>query len=401
MPELPEIAKETALATLAVTNGALYYAIPIEGLRNLKQLFQNDSEQADLVLKIIAAEACVVYTLFVYNTFKNISFRIDSLPKLACALFTPFAAAPFFTAGKNGSEKLYGNSDVALAFGVLLYVFRALTFLDGALKFPAHFPELLEILNRAYQEDNYAEIARISFSLVISAGFSVAITDSVYSAAQSVADRPAFSMASAILGMLGTFPLASYGIYRGMREITAAENDPPSANGIENGQRPVVQTDKYTWYALGVVFPSALGALGSATSATGEVFGRAGYFSNVARVIFSILYAIFMGTPAVSRFLRDFFAWLCPAEQAEIPAPPEQITQAERKAKQARLKRWQLCKIIQLVKIFLHLPQKPIHHLTQDFLAPPLIQRYPIHSSFLILDSTLTMHSIRILKYSK
>jgi hypothetical protein len=333
MSDLTEITQETVLVVIALTNGVLYYAIPIEGLRNIQQLVHDENDNAALALRIISGEACLIYTLFIYNTFKNISFRVDSLPKLGLSLFTPFAAASFLTAGKRGSEKVYGNPDIALALGCVLYGFRALTFLDGAIKFPAHFPELLAIFKRAFDNNNYAEMSRIGAALLISSFYSIAITDSVYGAGQSIADwtgmpiesRHGFSLAAAILGMLGTFPLASYGIYRGISEITASENDPTPVNEVENGQRTVIQTDRYTWFALLLVVPSSIGALGGVTSATGAVFGQAGYFSMVVRLIASIFYAIFMGTPPVSRFLRSLFACLCEAERVETPAPPRQI----------------------------------------------------------------------------
>jgi hypothetical protein len=86
---------------------------------------------------------------------------------------------------------------------------------------------------------------------------------------------------------------------RGIKQLTYGGK--PDANGEYKDP-----TDKYTYIAAAATTPVLLGILGSATSSTGQVFGKIGITSNVVRVSSSVIYSVAGGVPGLSTLFRGF-----------------------------------------------------------------------------------------------
>ncbi|EKD72665.1 MAG: hypothetical protein ACD_45C00616G0001, partial [uncultured bacterium] len=294
-----------SLAGAAIVNGALYFAVAVEGGENIQTLFDMSDSATKTMSLAVGSGASVVYTMFMYKTLEALSLKINTPSKAFFSLLAPFSAAAFLTAGTAGAELIGCNAPTALAIGVALFGLRMINCIDASVKFPHRLKETRRAWNEAWHEKDYRELSRLLAVWLSSIGYVACTTDAIYSATQTIAGWFAvsqgivlgISLAASLLGAAGTLPLNVYWSHRGLRQLTG------SGKRDANGHNPD-PTDLYTYLGLILVLPVILGIVGGATASTGEVFGQLGPSADVLRLITSILYAVFAGTPGMATLLR-------------------------------------------------------------------------------------------------
>lgn len=308
-------AKVFLIGIISVINGALYFTVAEAGGGNIERLFHADGDTINKVIFAASVGASVVYTMFTYKTLEALSLKANSPSKILFSLLGPFSAVAFLTAGVEGTELLGFNKATAISIGMSLFALRTINCVDASVKFPARFSETRLAWTDSVKNKDYKEIARLLVIGFMSLGYSAATTDAVFSAVVSVEEwfgidkdiSYPVAYTSSLLGAIGTLPLVFYWGHRGLRQLTFG------GKINDKGENPD-PTDRYTYIGLLLVSPVMLGILGGATAASGEVFGRLGYFSDIIRVSTSVLYGMFAGTPgmatlvrSVTYLLRDFY----------------------------------------------------------------------------------------------
>ena len=91
-----------------------------------------------------------------------------------------------------------------------------------------------------------------------------------------------------------------YWSFRGLKQLTFAKKDIYYSD----------KTDVYTFIALLLVSPVILGIIGGVSSANNGILGKYGDLSYYLRIITSIMYGCFSGTPGLANFLRSFNIFL-------------------------------------------------------------------------------------------
>ena len=183
---------------------------------------------------------------------------------------------------------------------------RNLNCIDASVKFPKRLTETYESWKKSVDDRDYYEIARLLTVWISSLGYALCTTDSIYSSAEtishwlSVPDHgvPVIAATAASLGALGTLPLNVYWSHRGLRQLSYGGK--MNNEGINPDP-----TDRYTFVGFLLVLPIILGILGGATAASGQAAGRLGITTAIIRVVTSILYACFAGTPGMASLLRN------------------------------------------------------------------------------------------------
>ncbi|HLB42965.1 MAG TPA: hypothetical protein VJN02_09010 [Gammaproteobacteria bacterium] len=294
------------MSIIAIVNGSLYFFIAIDGGGNITKIFEISGEAANHMIYAVSVGASFVYTMFTYKTLESLSLKINSASKVFFALLAPFSAVAFLTAGKEGAELLKFTPTIALSLGITLFIFRIINCVDASVKFPQRLLGTKQAWNQAWQKNDYAEITRLIVIWIASLGYVACTTDAIYAAVQIIGGwlganpdvlHPVSSL-SALAGALGTLPLNVYWSHRGLRQLTFGGK--MNSEGINPDP-----TDGYTYLGLLLVIPVILGILGAATASSGAMFGQLGTFSQFVRVITSILYAIFAGTPGMATILRS------------------------------------------------------------------------------------------------
>lgn len=304
------IAKHKGLicGALGLVVGGLYYFIAAEGASNLWGLFGvhhiGDVLKGISTFLDICAGAC--FASFTYLVFQHMNLKTNSALNIFFMLLSPIAASSFFTAGMAGA-KLAGMSSGPAAFiGILLFVARALSMLDGSAKLSGKLQELAGEWSDALRDGENARLTRLVITGLTSLGFSAAATDAIYAASVYLFQTMGVQSASALsnlgytfgaLGAVGTFPLGLYWIYRGLNQLTGGGKQETHVS-----QRDI--TDRYTLFAALGTIPVILGSLGSVTAAGGHMLGTLGTFGKVVRVTSSVVYAVAGGVPGLSTVFR-------------------------------------------------------------------------------------------------
>lgn len=293
--------------SIALINGALYFFVSVTGGENLKNFLSLPDENANHFIYPLSVGASICYTMFVYKTLENLTLKPQSYAGWALTLLAPFAASSFFTAGLQGTEDLSISSSIGIPIGLVLFLFRCISMIDGSVKFPTRGLELISELKVAVYEKNKMEIARLLTTLYTALGFSLSTTDSIYASSNKLvtwagvdSENPILKSAcyvTSAIGAIGTFPLAFYWTYRGLRQLTFGGNS--DENGVVKDP-----TDIHTVTGAIATIPVTLGILGSATAATGKVFAEAGLFSSIVRVSSAFIYSIAGGIPGLSTLSR-------------------------------------------------------------------------------------------------
>ena len=293
--------KNLLICSISVSNGALYYAIAIEGGANLLARFNIGVE----AIQMVSVVSSLVYTMFTYKTLESLTLKPRSLAEIGFSILAPFSAVAFLTAGISGAQLLGFSAPTAYWFGISLFFLRMVNCIDASVKFPQRLRETKSSWIQAFQQRDIAEITRLLLVWSASIAYAVCTTDAIYNSMQILSSSMNISedvsnqigIASAILGSIGTLPLNVYWSHRGLRQLTHGGRPAPDGS-IQD------PTDSYTYIGLLFVMPVTLGILGGATATTGQMFGQYGEFSNTIRLASSLLYAIFAGTPGIASLLR-------------------------------------------------------------------------------------------------
>lgn len=308
---------------IALFNGALYIAIAYKGGSDLQKLLVLSDDSAKELNMALSVGAGVVYTMFTYKTLESISLKIESTAQAILSIMAPFSASAFLTAGMAGSKLLFNNDTVSLTIGMLLFALRNINCIDASIKFPERFKETQKAGYEAWQNKDYAEISRLLIIWVASIGYAVCTTDAIYRSTEILIKNTnldehqlsVFCCFSSILGALGTLPLNVYWSYRGLRQLTFGGK--PDAAGVINDP-----TDRYTYIGLICVLPITLGILGGATGSNGQMAAKLGLFTDILRVITSVLYSCFAGMPGMASLIRSSVQYFQGApNQSEIATP--------------------------------------------------------------------------------
>lgn len=293
--------KAFMISVLSIVNGIFYYAIAVEGGANMQNTF-NISMPA---IQVISVGAALVYTMFMYKTLESATLIPKSPAQIIFTTLAPFSAIAFLTAGTSGAKLLGLSQSIAYTFGITLFVLRMINCIDASVKFPNRLIETKLAWIQAYRENDRAEMARLIVVWLSSIAYVLCTTDAIYNAVQIISSLAHISesvsniigISAAILGALGTLPLNVYWSHRGLRQLTNGGKLSP------DGTMPD-PTDRYTYLGLICVIPILLGILGGATAASGKMFGQCGDSSKIIRLISSLLYAMFAGTPGMATLLR-------------------------------------------------------------------------------------------------
>ncbi|MBA2649255.1 MAG: hypothetical protein H0U75_06585 [Legionella sp.] len=296
---------------VSIVNGIFYYAIALEGGKNIQTLFDINGKSAGVAINAISVGACLVYTMFSYKTYEFLSLRINSMPKAFFSVLALFAASAFLTAGYNGALLLGFNDKSALAIGIILFALRMVNCVDASVKFPGRFLETVGAWRGTSAGSIYAEKLRLSLIWIASILYVLCTTDSIYNTSEVICgwvglnsnESEAINYTACILGAVGTLPLNVYWGYRGFRQLTFGGKK--NAEGVNPDP-----TDIYTFLGLILVTPVMLGILGGATASTGKVFGQIGPASQDIRIISSIFYAVCAGTPGMATLLRNIALYI-------------------------------------------------------------------------------------------
>ncbi|MDF1827405.1 MAG: hypothetical protein P1U39_03910 [Legionellaceae bacterium] len=291
---------------VSVINGVLYLTVAIDGGDNARALFNLNGHAGHVAIFSLSIGASLVYTMFTYKTLESLSLKINSFSQAALAFLAPFSAAAFLTAGKEGAELLHCDEYTALTIGVMLFILRMLNSVDASVKFPDRLIETKTAWNTALDTQDYAELGRLITVWLASLGYVLCTTDAIYSASEIILswfgmnaqNSQYINFTISALGAVGTLPLNVYWSHRGLRQLTNG------GQTTSEGKNPD-PTDRYTFIALICVLPVILGILGGATASTGKVFGQLGESSLIIRIISSVLYATFAGTPGMASLLRE------------------------------------------------------------------------------------------------
>ncbi len=308
---------------ISLGNGVLYaLTIPETGGKNLEKFLSIEGPAADTAIHVLSAGAGLCYTMFYYKTIESLNLKYTNPSQVIFSLFAPFAATCYLTGGVEGAELLkFLSSDAALGIGITLFIFRNVSCFDASMKFPDRLGEMKQSWVKAWNEKNYAELARLVVTVLASVGYSISATDSIYAAVQTIlgwfsVNANAASITGYVssgIGALGILPLTLYWTHRGLKQLTGGgEKD-------SEGNNPDL-TDLYTYLGLLFVSPNILGVIGASTSTHGSVFGRLGTPAEIIRLITSVIYAASSGTPGLSSFIRSIASSCCPSDLEESTA---------------------------------------------------------------------------------
>ena len=105
---------------------------------------------------VICGFSSLCYGTFTYKFLTSITLRPKGFFIFLMAIFSPFAAFPFLAAGIEGLESFKIN-DVSTILFISFYLFfvRALTFVDGTIKFPVRIQELKLDWKKSFQTKNF------------------------------------------------------------------------------------------------------------------------------------------------------------------------------------------------------------------------------------------------------
>ena len=298
--------KKLLKTLVCIFNGMLYYSLAFEGGSALLSSFNVNGEAAYRSNVAISACTSLVYGMFWY-IFLGMSSElkdIDSYSKVGLLTIAPFAALAFLTGGMEGAELLGFNQDIALFVGILLFCFRAFTYADAAIKFPARLTETRNSWNDSLANRDYSEIARLAIVWLNSLCYAASTTDSIYNATTIILSSfskdsaliSRLSYLSAGLGAIAGLPLFVFISHVGLRQLTYASNHEGRIN-----------TDVFTYIGAFCVLPSIFGALGGASGSSGHVYGLIGHGFDWIRVVAAIAYALFAGTPGMAHLIREAY----------------------------------------------------------------------------------------------
>lgn len=288
---------------IAIFNGAIYFLIAMAGGANLQRLFHFNNIA---ILEFISVGAALCYGMFTFKTIEFLTLKPKTLLSWCLAIFAPFAASGYLTAGIEGANLFpYFSSQTALAFGLILFLLRSVNYIDGAVKFPDRLLHIKHSWMKAFLQRDYKALLCVAIVIYTTLGYSLSTTDAIYFATFKIAhllqvDSPymryiAYTVAGigAIVGM----PLILYWAQRGLSQLT-------NCNKMEKFAHHDL-SDIYTFLGLLGALPVILGSLGGATGINGEMFAKLGIFADVVRVTTSALFAICAGVPGLSTLFRQ------------------------------------------------------------------------------------------------
>lgn len=306
-PPRDVICRERGMASLAILSGGLYFFISAAGADNLKKLFGLQDKALHIIYGI-GAGASISYAMLTYKVLENLTLFPELCLGWTLSVLSPFAASTFLIAGIEGAHALSVPSLAAILIGIILFLLRIMTMLDGSVKFPGRSAEVVLSWRKAFSENNYKEMLRLALTIYTAIGYSLSMTDAIYLAAVTIgtwfganSENVILSICSYIscgLGALGSLPMIFYWTHRGIKQLTFG-GQPDETTG-ENKD----PTDKMTYIAMFMTIPVILGGLGSATSAHDQAFARLGLAATVIRVSSSVLYSVCGGVPGLATLGR-------------------------------------------------------------------------------------------------
>lgn len=292
---------------ISVINGALYFFMAAAGSENLEKLTQLEgNSDANIATYCLGVGASIGYTMFVYKTLESLTLRAKSCLSIVLSILAPFAASAFLTGGIEGAMLVNIGSGFAIVIGILLFLLRTVTMVDGAVKFQDRITEIRCSWTTAFAERNVIEILRLAFTVYTAIGYSTATTDAVYAAIIKLASWLGTSdslglqvtaYVSSAIGAIAFLPTILYWTHRGIKQMTYGGR--ADASGVNRDP-----TDRYTAIGAVAAIPVVLGLLGGATAANGMAFAKAGTFATVVRVSTSVIYAFGGAVPGLSTLFR-------------------------------------------------------------------------------------------------
>lgn len=301
--------KNTGKITFSLINGVLYFMVATAGAASIKSVFNWTGESSNYLLYTVGAFACLTRSTFIYKFLEKPTLLPNTFLGGTLSILSIFSATSFLTAGIVGAELLSIPKAGAIIVGVSEYFLRMINMIDGSVKFPDKFNEIIFAWKYAIQEKDYKEAARLAITIYMTLGICLGNTDAIYTAINTIAhwfgaeESTQLSICSYIgsgLGALGLLPVVFYWGHRGLKQLTFG------GRLNEKGINPD-PTDNYSYVSILPTLPVLLGMLGTvgpATAANGQVFSKLGLFATVVRFSSAVVYTVCSGTPGMSSFLR-------------------------------------------------------------------------------------------------
>jgi hypothetical protein len=280
---------------------AAYFTITKTGKNAITNLFNLSGTATEIVLTGFGVIASITTGVFFYRATKTLDLSVNTIPKKIIVCVTPFAAAPFFTAGYMGSESLGFPLYLTVATAATVFVLREILVIDGAIKCPEKIKIIIDAFKTSISNKDIPNISRLLFSGLLTLGYSISLSDSIYSGTSIISQwlgakksiEPYICYPAMALGCLGTLPFVLYWVNLGIDQLTCGKN-------FKNNN-----TDKYSYIGLLAALPSVIGILGATTPGTGQALAKLGLFGKVVRVTSSIGFGAAINTIGFSSLFRE------------------------------------------------------------------------------------------------
>ncbi len=302
---------------LALLNGCLYFILAVSGGANLQRLLNFESQNCIYVICLLAA---FVYGTFAFKAFETMTLKPPNYYTWLFAIISPLAATSFFTAGIEGAQLLhFSNLALIISCAIILFIMRAINFIDGAVKLPARLRETHATWVYAFTNRDFKSLLCVIITIYASVGYSLSTTDPIFAALTKISSwlhlTPSPTLfiihyVLTIIAVVAGFPMFLYWIQRGITQI--ANNGKEGNDGINRDP-----TDIFTYVAMLAATPVMLGALGAATTLHPVIFGQLGWPADIVRVTTSAICSPCMGVPGLATLFRSLYALL--PERATAP----------------------------------------------------------------------------------
>lgn len=286
---------------LATTCFATYFTVTQTGGKGIENFFHLSPGSAFVPITILGVLASLTAAAFYFRALDGIQLKPKNLSEYYLLVFTPFAAAPNFTGAYLGAGSLGAPPWVCILDASVSFFIRFSVVWDGAIKCPVKLKEMKQSLVSAYENGDVLNFLRLFVASLMAVGYSLSVSDSIYAAVSIIFSWlgvtsnviPYVAYAASGLGVVGTFPYILYWMSLGLDMLTNGKNFDSS------------MTDRYTFIAALMSLPGIVGVLGTASSASGEVFAKLGTTAKVVRFGSSVCYGIAVNTIAFSGIARS------------------------------------------------------------------------------------------------
>ncbi len=285
---------------LAGTCFITYFSVTQIGGEGIEKLFNLSHDSSFGPILAVGVLASLTAGGFYFRALNGIKLKPQKANEYYLLPFTPFAAAPIFTGAYLGAKTLGLPKSLCIINALISFMIRFSVVWDGAIKCPTKLKDMKCSFNNAYISRNIPNLIRLTAACLLTLGYSVSLSDAIYEASALMLSWAhvsesiilPFAYTTSGLGIVGTIPYILYWLSLGLDMLTNGKNFNDSI------------TDRYTYIAAVMSIPSIIGILGTATSASGEVFAKLGLTAAIIRFITSVSYGIVVNTIAFSGVIR-------------------------------------------------------------------------------------------------